>query len=49
MMRTGRFFDLNQLLAIWIEPWVVGDWLKNMAASSPIGRHGKQPPRAYSI
>lgn len=28
MMRTGRFFDLNQLLAIWIEPWVVGDWLK---------------------
>lgn len=29
MMRTELFFDVNQLLAIWIEPGVDGDWLKN--------------------
>ena len=29
MTRTGLFFDVNQLLAIWIEPLVDGDWLNN--------------------
>lgn len=28
MIRTELFFDVNQLLAIWIEPLVDGDWLK---------------------
>lgn len=29
MTRTELFFDVNQLLAIWIEPRINCDWLKN--------------------